>query len=414
MEKKIYGVIYGLIDGTNDFEYIGQTTRSVELRFKEHAKDPYHIGSAIRAHGEDMFVIVILKVCYSKAELDFWEKHFIKSRDTMSPNGYNLTEGGEGNTVCDETRKKLSAIHKGVKKSPEHRAKIGAAHKGKKVPDETRAKLSVGRTGKKHSAESIAKMSSERTGEKNSFFGKHHTDETISKVSAIRRGNSPYKNLISELDARQWSYNRLVKLLSLSQPAISQRMQGKTKFTSDDIEKLVEIFGKPAEYLLERDDGKNSVSKKCGTPYKNLLAEMKERQFTYTALAKILGLSQATVSSKMSGKENFTAEQVAKLVETFGKPADYLLSRDDGLSATLSEAEKSANRSAAQRTDIFYKNLLCEMDKRNLSYGELAKLLGLCHQSVSLKMRGKVKFTGKDKVKLVEIFGKPAEYLLMT
>lgn len=37
MEKKIYGVIYGLIDGTNDFEYIGQTIRSVEVRFKEHA-----------------------------------------------------------------------------------------------------------------------------------------------------------------------------------------------------------------------------------------------------------------------------------------------------------------------------------------------------------------------------------------
>ena len=325
MEKKIYGVVYALIDGTNDFEYIGQTTRSVELRFKEHAKDPYYIGNAIRAHGEDMFVIVILKVCYSKAELDFWERHFIKSRDTMVPNGYNLTNDGEGDILCDETRKKLSAMRKGVKKSPEHRAKIGAAHKGKKVPDETRAKLSVGRKGKKHSAESIAKMSAERTGEKNSFFGKHHTDETISKVSAIRRGDSPYKNILSELDARQWSYNRLAKLLSLSQPSISNRMQGKTKFTNDDIVKLVEIFGKPAEYLLERDDGETSVSKKHETPYKNLLAELNKRQLTYIALSKLLDLSIATFSAKMSGKENFTAAQVAKLVEIFGKPADYLL-----------------------------------------------------------------------------------------
>lgn len=34
---EVYGIIYLLIDATNDKEYVGQTTRTVEERFKEHA-----------------------------------------------------------------------------------------------------------------------------------------------------------------------------------------------------------------------------------------------------------------------------------------------------------------------------------------------------------------------------------------
>ena len=116
----VYGVVYTIIDGTNDFEYIGQTTRSVEKRFKEHSRENTYIGRAIRAHGAENFVIVILKKCANKDEMDFWERHLIKSYDTMSPKGYNCTEGGDGLV--------------GLKHTPEHCAKIAAALTGKKRP----------------------------------------------------------------------------------------------------------------------------------------------------------------------------------------------------------------------------------------------------------------------------------------
>ncbi|MBR0261502.1 MAG: hypothetical protein IJQ85_06870 [Selenomonadaceae bacterium] len=35
---------------------------------------------------------------------------------------------------------------------------------------------------------------------------------------------------------------------------LSRKMRGKIKFTAKDIAKLVEIFGKPAEYLMARAD----------------------------------------------------------------------------------------------------------------------------------------------------------------
>ena len=56
--------------------------------------------------------------------------------------------------------------------------------------------------------------------------------------------------------------------------------------------------------------------------------------------------------------------------------------------------------------------MIAEMGNRNLSYVELAKLLGISSGSVSLKMRGKIRFMDSEKNKLTEIFGKPIEYLL--
>lgn len=214
MEKKIYGIIYLLIDGTNDCEYIGQTTRSVEVRFKEHEKMDSCIGKAILVHGADMFIIVILKICYSKEELDFWEKHFIRSRDTKYPNGYNRSYGGEG---------------------------------GNKSTNKTQEKNSTPKR--------CEKISASRIGDKNPNYGKHFAKSTCSKLSISNRGKSQYKNLLSEIDAHQFTYVSLAELMGLSFTSISRKMLGKRNFTGRDKVKLVEIFGKPIDYLLTHDDG---------------------------------------------------------------------------------------------------------------------------------------------------------------
>ena len=179
---EVYGIIYLLIDGINDMEYVGQTKRTLEKRFKEHAKENTYIGNAIRSHGEDMFVKVTLKVCYSPEELSYWERHFIKSRDTMAPNGYNCTTGGERDfTRSPETCAKISASKMGEKHpqygkplSDEHRAKISASTSGEKNPN----------FGKHHSPETCAKISAKNSGENHPNYGKHHSDKTRARMSA--------------------------------------------------------------------------------------------------------------------------------------------------------------------------------------------------------------------------------------
>ena len=301
MKPKPYGIVYLLIDATCDKEYVGQTTRSFKARFNQHKKDNQYIDRIIKKRGEDLIATAILKICYSRDELDYWEKRLIKSRNTMAPNGYNLTEGGGG----------ISGL-KFPPRSPEHCAKLSAAKKGKHPTAEARANMSVANSG-----------------EKNGFFGKQHTAETKSIIAAKNRSNSPFKNLLKELGKHQLSYTSLAEILNLKQQNISNKMLGKYNFLAQEVDKLVEFFGLSAEYLMARDDEKEfSTSKRHETSFKNLLNEMDKRQLSYTALAKLLDLSFAAVSFKMSGKRNFTPEQVAKLEEIFGLPAEYLLKRD--------------------------------------------------------------------------------------
>lgn len=157
---------------------------------------------------------------------------------------------------------------------------------------------------------------------------------------------------------------------------------------------------------------KLSVRERQETSYKNLIAEMNKHQLTYTSLAKLLGITKEAISAKMRGKKNFTKEQVAKLVEIFEQSVEYLLQREEGLPEILSKTERDAKLSVTKRHFSPYKNLLNELDARQLSYHRLAKLLGLSQSNISIKMRGKQDFTKEQIAKLVEIFGKPAEYLM--
>ena len=255
MKPKPYGIIYLLIDCTNDFEYVGQTTQTFERRFSQHKYGNQYIDHVIQKRGEDLIETAILKVCYSKEELDYWEKHFIKSRDTKIPNGYNIADGGE--THCGwhhtlEERVRRAAAMKGNKyglgyhHTKKTRAIMSLAHTGKKFSTKHRANLSAANMGHEVSDDTKAKLKVLMTGEKHPFFGKHHSGESKTKSSISQRQKSPFKNLLSEMDKVHISYRELAKILGLSSSGVSCRMRGKTKFTDRDIAKLVEFFGKPA------------------------------------------------------------------------------------------------------------------------------------------------------------------------
>lgn len=64
-----------------------------------------------------------------------------------------------GWTLSAETRARMSASRKGMKKSPEAIAKVAAALRGRTLSDEMRAKLSAAHMGKRPSAATRAKMS---------------------------------------------------------------------------------------------------------------------------------------------------------------------------------------------------------------------------------------------------------------
>ena len=175
-------IIYLLINRLNGKAYVGQTRRTLEERLREHQRDrrsAIYVDRAIRKYGIENFSVEIIEVCFTLDELNYWEQFWIKELNTKVPNGYNLTDGGEGSTgyittpemsarlsaqrkgrrISPEQCAKISARLKGRVFTPEHCAAISAAKMGHEVSDETRVKLAVANRGKKASAETRAKMS---------------------------------------------------------------------------------------------------------------------------------------------------------------------------------------------------------------------------------------------------------------
>ena len=78
--------------------YIGITSRDVYKRFNEHCKSTTKslIANAIRKHGVENTTLTILLESNDYDELLLLEQVSILEHGSITPNGYNITKGGEG------------------------------------------------------------------------------------------------------------------------------------------------------------------------------------------------------------------------------------------------------------------------------------------------------------------------------
>lgn len=134
------GLIYCLTF-PNGKKYIGQTIRTVERRIKEHKslsnKCPL-VEKAYKKYGS--FDYETLIECEND-QLDYWECYFISELDTLSPQGYNLTSGGEGAIPSEETRQKMRESHANRVVHDVWRKAISEGLKGHKHSDATKEKI---------------------------------------------------------------------------------------------------------------------------------------------------------------------------------------------------------------------------------------------------------------------------------
>ena len=239
------GCIYRIWRG--DMSYIGQTLGNPQARIQVHFKQEgsVRLGNAIRKYGVDEFRYEILETDIPADALSEREIYWIQHFNSVSPNGYNLTYGGEGGIPSAETRdkiseankgrlpseatlRKLSASLKGKPKSAEHRRKISEANKGKWQPDravqmtaeanrgrqgwnkgkplseEHKRKIAEAKKGKPHSAKHRQKLSEANKGKPPWNKGKTLSEATRRKLSEARKGKpSPLKGKILSAQHRQ-------------------------------------------------------------------------------------------------------------------------------------------------------------------------------------------------------------------
>ena len=166
MKNKIY--IYHIYFLTSNKRYIGQSN-NIKKRLIEHKVGKWLVGKAIRKY--DDWVVTILYTCKTRDEANRVEIEEIRNFNSVFPNGYNLTRGGDGMDGyphSEETKAKLRDANIGRKHKEETKKKISESLKGNKnalghrPSDAARAKMSPnskGMKGKRHTVETKAKMS---------------------------------------------------------------------------------------------------------------------------------------------------------------------------------------------------------------------------------------------------------------
>lgn len=145
-------IIYKITNKVNGKVYIGQTTKTLQERKRQHlqcVKDGVnrHLYNAMRKYGTQSFKFEKLCTAKSKSELNYLEAKYITEYDSVRT-GYNMGYGGDNNVMfsdevkqkhddimrCSDVRLKISKSMSEYRKNnpftSEHRKKISEKLKG--------------------------------------------------------------------------------------------------------------------------------------------------------------------------------------------------------------------------------------------------------------------------------------------
>lgn len=87
------GFIYLVENDINGNKYVGLTTRTVEVRWREHLRHSDEVlDKAIQKYGKEHFTVSVIEECHDE-DLDAREQYWIAYYDSYN-HGYNCTEGG--------------------------------------------------------------------------------------------------------------------------------------------------------------------------------------------------------------------------------------------------------------------------------------------------------------------------------
>ena len=188
-------IAYLLTNTVTGLRYVGKTTQTLEARWKRHVRDAVRqrrvmLHRAILKYGAAAFVRETIGEYDTGAEALAGEIEWIARLGTKAPNGYNLTEGGDGARGLipgPETRAKMRAWQVGKTISAEQRAKMSATRTGMKVGPQSevaKSRKSEALLGHEMSAETRAKIGDANRGRPAHNKGSVHTEESRAKIRA--------------------------------------------------------------------------------------------------------------------------------------------------------------------------------------------------------------------------------------
>lgn len=136
--------LYKITNQINNKVYIGQTSKDLITRFKQHctkvSKVPY-LKNAIQKYGKDNFSIELIDIAESELVADQLEQYYISYyKSTNHEFGYNISTGGDHGL--------RGLVHSEATKAKMRKKRIGRTPmKGKTHSDAAKLKMSISRRG---------------------------------------------------------------------------------------------------------------------------------------------------------------------------------------------------------------------------------------------------------------------------
>lgn len=156
------GYIYKVTSKTTNKVYIGQTIRTLEERKNEHLKrakaksankeNKYDFYKALLELGTNDFIWEVIEECPNEKlnereiyQIAYYNSYLDKTK------GYNMTPGGQGHPLSQETKNKISQANKGKVRTIEQRQHLSEVKKNMHFhhTEETKNLMSEQRKGRK-------------------------------------------------------------------------------------------------------------------------------------------------------------------------------------------------------------------------------------------------------------------------
>lgn len=145
-------IIYKVKNKLNSKVYIGQTTKTLNKRWKEHCQPSMVkrsiLSKAIQKYGPENFTIQEIDGANNLSELNYLEKHYILKFNSLDRDkGYNIREGGNNSNLNSVTKEKIRKTKLGNKHSVDTKNKMRNSWSSKSI-DHFKNKVLDGETGK--------------------------------------------------------------------------------------------------------------------------------------------------------------------------------------------------------------------------------------------------------------------------
>ena len=188
--------IYQIRNLVTDKVYVGSAVhfgRRWSLHKRRLRQQTHHsakLQNAWNKYGEAHFEFTVLEVVADKGRLLEREQHWLDATNAPT-DGMNMSPAAGsllGAKFSDESRRRMSEAHRGVKKSPEHVENVRKALTGRTMTLEQREKMRVAKMGRKFGKRSPdvgAKISAANKGRK--FTDEHRAKLSVAAQARVAR-----------------------------------------------------------------------------------------------------------------------------------------------------------------------------------------------------------------------------------